>query len=141
MNWGKGIFIAFTAFIIFILYMVFTLMSKKTDLESEDYYKKEIAFQDEIDASKNYNLLDQKVEVIQDEQLVLIQLPDSLEIENINIHFTKPNDGKSDISFENVDTKNFMIEKSKLNKGKYAISISFDIAGKPHLFKDEITIE
>lgn len=141
MNWGKGIFIAFTVFIIFILYMVFTLMSKKTDLESEDYYKKEIAFQDEIDASKNYNLLDQKVEVIQDEQLVLIQLPDSLEIENINIHFTKPNDGKSDISFENVDTKNFMIEKSKLSRGKYAISISFDITGKPHLFKDEITIE
>jgi len=141
MNWGKGIFIAFTAFIIFILYMVFTLMSKNTDLESEDYYKKEIAFQDEIDASKNYNTLDQKLEVKQDEQFVLIQLPDSLKIENINIHFTKPNDDKSDISFENVDTKNFMIEKSKLNKGKYSISVDFNVEGKPHLFKDDITIE
>lgn len=141
MNWGKGIFIAFTAFIIFILYMVFTLMSKNTDLESEDYYQKEIAFQDEIDASINYNTLAQKIEVKQDQEFVLIQLPDTLKIENINIHFAKPNDDKSDISFENVNTKNFMIEKSKLNKGKYLISVDFDVEGKPHLFKNDITVE
>jgi hypothetical protein len=42
MNWGKGIIVTMAAFMSFILFMVFTLLSKNTDLESEDYYKKEI---------------------------------------------------------------------------------------------------
>ena len=52
MSLGKGIIIAMTGFIGFILYLVFTLMSKNTDLESVDYYKKEIEFQKSNDINK-----------------------------------------------------------------------------------------
>ena len=36
MNWGKGIIIVMSAFVIFILTLVFTLMSKRVDLTSDD---------------------------------------------------------------------------------------------------------
>jgi len=54
MNWGKGITIVMVAFIGFIITLVTILMSNKIDLVSEDYYQKEIKFEDEIASAKNW---------------------------------------------------------------------------------------
>ena len=55
-NWGTGIVLAFVAFISFIMYFVVQMnMEDRADHElvTKDYYKKELAYQKEIDAEKN----------------------------------------------------------------------------------------
>ena len=54
-NWGTGIVLAFIGFITFILYFVFRMSTDDRanhDLVTEEYYKKELSYQQEIDASK-----------------------------------------------------------------------------------------
>lgn len=54
MNWGKGIVIGMAAFVIFIVTLVSIIMSRKVDLETENYYQKEALLDDEIQARKNW---------------------------------------------------------------------------------------
>ena len=52
LNWGTGIVIAFVGFISFIMYFVITMNTDKAldhDLVTEDYYKEELEFQNDID--------------------------------------------------------------------------------------------
>ncbi len=59
-NWGTGIVLAFVAFIAFIMYFVILASTNNRanhDLVTEEYYKEELAYQNEIDAltnAKNY---------------------------------------------------------------------------------------
>ena len=141
MSWGRGIIIAMTGFIGFILYLVFTLMSKNTDLESVDYYKKEIEFQKEITASNNTNALKEKVKVTQDEDFLVIQMPHDQDIDSIHVILLKPNDKNLDEEFNFEGTKNLMIPKKDLSKGKYQLKLHFVIENKKHLYKEDLTIE
>ena len=54
-NWGTGIVLAFVAFITFILYFVvlsFRDPASNHDLVTDDYYQKELKYQDDLDAAK-----------------------------------------------------------------------------------------
>ncbi len=64
MNWGKGIAIALTLFIGFIVVLVISIVSHTVDLETEDYYKKDIAYQDEITSMENANALSEKPTIV-----------------------------------------------------------------------------
>jgi len=141
MSWGKGIIIAMTAFITFILYLVFTLTSKNTDLESEDYYKREIDFEQEIIASNNTNALEEKIKVTQDDDFVIIQMPTDKTIDSSHVSLLKPDNKKLDLELDFEGTKNLMIPKKDLTKGKYQLKINFIIESENYLYKDDLTIE
>jgi len=141
MSWGKGIIIAMTAFITFILYLVFTLTSKNTDLESEDYYKREIDFEQEIIASNNTNALEEKIKVTQNDDFVIIQMPTDKTIDSTHVSLLKPDNKKLDLELDFEGTKNLMIPKKDLTKGKYQLKINFIIERENYLYKDDLTIE
>ena len=64
-NWGTGIVFVMLGFISFILYFVITMSTDEKfshDLVTEDYYAKEIAYQNEIDAETNTQNLIEKIE-------------------------------------------------------------------------------
>lgn len=141
MNWGKGIIIFMASFMAFILWMVFTLMSKNTDLESEDYYKKEIAYEQEIQAQRNANDAKVKVKVTENKEFVILQFPIEEKIDTVSVEFFKPNDQKGDKLFAEVGTKTMMVDKNKLQKGLYQINIHYQIASKKFLQKEEIMLK
>ncbi len=141
MNWGKGIIIFMASFMAFILWMVFTLMSKNTDLESEDYYKKEIAYEQEIQAQRNANDAKEKVKVSENKEFIILQFPVKEKIDTVSIEFFKPNDKKGDQLFAEVGTKTMMVEKNKLQKGLYLINIHYQIENKKFLQKEEIMLK
>ncbi len=140
MNWGKGLAIAMGGFMIFILYMVITLMSKSTDLESEDYYQQEIDFEQEISAISNMNELDEKVNVTQNEDYVLVQFPEIEQLDSIQVMMFRPNNEKEDQLFELKNSKSLLIPKSKLTMGIYEMDIQFKIKDKVYLKKETIRI-
>lgn len=140
MSWGRGITIAMIAFMTFILYMVFTLMSRNTDLESEDYYQKELNFEKEISALKNTNKLKEKVKVTLNDTYVIVQFPNLEELDSIKVELYRPNNEKDDQVFSVQESKVVMIPKSKLKKGVYEMNIQYQVKRELYMQKESIEI-
>jgi len=139
MNWGKGIVIGMAAFMTFIIVLVVGLMMNRVDLESEDYYKREINYQQEITAQENANKLESNIEIISNKEFVIVKVPEG-EFKKIEIHLSRPNDQKMDKRFKIEGTKSFLIDKKDLEKGLYTVEISYLVDNKPCLQKESVTI-
>lgn len=139
MNWGKGIAIALSLFMGFILYLAITLMTRNVDLESDDYYLREIAYQDEIEAVQNA-ANGPKVEIKINDDMVIIQAPQETTYKEIQVVFKRPNDDKLDRVFELKGTKILTLEKTLFKAGAYNVEISYLNGDKPCLIKDKIYI-
>ena len=61
LNWGHYIVITFTAFVLLIGFMVYRSFQHNNDLVADDYYAKELQFQDVIDRQKRANDLEQNI--------------------------------------------------------------------------------
>lgn len=53
MNWGHGIAIGFGLFVAYILYFVVASFGHDQDLVAEDYYYREVHFQEQIEQTEN----------------------------------------------------------------------------------------
>ena len=140
MNWGKGIVITLTLFIGFISFLVVKIMSQDVDLVSEDYYKQEIDYEARIQKEQNGLNNAAKIELIDQEAYVVVQLPDSSSLTNVVLNLKRPNDKKLDKSFKIEGTKTFMLPKSSLEKGKYDLTIEYTINGEECLMKKVIKL-
>ncbi len=140
-TWGKGISIAMIAFMSFILYMVFTLMATNTDLESEDYYQKEIEFETEIKAVNNTNKLNEKVKVSQNEDFLIVQFPNLENMDSLSVFLFRPNNEKEDQLFTIEDSKTLMIPNKKLKIGSYNLKIQFKIKDELYMQKESVKIQ
>jgi hypothetical protein len=141
MNWGKGIIIAMGAFMCFILFMVVTLMSKSTDLESEDYYKKEIEYDQEMNALKNAAQLKEHAKIDLTEEYLVVVLPTKEQVSNVQIALFRPDNKKKDKLLNENNSKTIMIAKNTLLKGRYNVAIKYEVNGKKILQKEEIMID
>lgn len=139
MNWGKGIVIGMAAFMTFIIVLVVGLMMNRVDLESEDYYKREINYQQEITAQENANKLESKIEIISNTEFLVVKVPEG-EFTKIEMHLSRPNDQKMDKLFKIEGTKSFLINKKELEKGLYTVELSYLVDNKPCLQKESVTI-
>ena len=140
MNWGKGIAIALTLFIGFIVYLVVVLVSHKVDLESDDYYQREIAYENEIQAMNNAAKLKDAIKLDEDESNIIIQIPSEASFENVKVYFSRPNDINLDKEFKVEGTKTFLIPKEELKAGQYNVSISYTQDKENYLQKNKIFI-
>ena len=141
MNWGKGIIITMAAFMSFILFMVFTLMSKSTDLESDDYYKKEIEYEQEMNALINASQLKVHAKIDLTEEYVVVVLPTKEQVSNVQIALFRPDNKKKDKLLNENNSKTIMIAKNTLLKGRYNVAIKYEVNGKKILQKEEIMID
>ncbi len=124
MNWGKGIIIAMSAFVIFILTLVFTLMSNRVDLTSDDYYKKEIGFQDEIEAQRLGQKFDRKLIIQQSKNSIFFEFKDSLPAKIGTIEFNRPSDQKLDKTIV-WKGEQMILSKNLFQKGLYHLTLEF----------------
>lgn len=139
MNWGKGIAVVLALFIGFIVYLAVTLMSQNVDLESEDYYLREIAYEDEIQALKNGKSGDSvKLEV--NENQVIVAVPTKEDYKDVLVEFKRPDNDELDKEFKIEGTTMLTLDKSLFKKGQYNVWITYLSEGKPCLQKEEIYI-
>jgi nitrogen fixation protein FixH len=135
MNWGKGLMIGMALFMSFILYMVFTLMSKSVDLESADYYKKELAYETEISQMRNSASVEEKVKIYKENEFVVVEFPTSLPVDKSTIEFKRPNNEKKDFELSNGGTQRVLHPMSRMENGLYKVNVQFSSEGKEYLVK------
>lgn len=145
-NWGTGIVIAFGLFITFILYFVFKVqgdMKYDHEMVTEEYYKKELGFQEQIDKAQNAYDLTDKVTIENKSEGLLISFPKGFDYHKIkgNVSLYRPSNQKLDFDMPiSLSSSNLLIPKTKLVGGRWDITIDWEYQGKGYLNKEKVNL-
>ncbi|MDB9954049.1 FixH family protein [Flavobacteriaceae bacterium] len=143
-NWGSGIVLAMLGFIGFILYFVITMSTDEKyshDLVTEDYYAKEMAYQNEIDAEKNTHNLVEKIESKKVLDGWLITFPTEFDTSKImgTIALYRPSNQQLDFEAPLVFTDHQVhIPDKNLIDGRWNITMEWTYQDKVYMYKEKI---
>ena len=143
MNWGYKILFVYSAFVLGILFMVFKASSQRFDLVTNDYYAKELKYQDKIDEMKRTSALSAAVAYeIKDGEL-LIGLPKDFAGKKLTgeLLLYCPSDETKDIkkSFT-VQDEQIRMPLSSATKGQYELQLSWQDGSVRYYFEKKIFI-
>lgn len=145
-NWGTGIVIAFGLFITFILYFVFKVQSDtKYDHEmvTEEYYKKELGFQEQLNKEQNAHDLTEKVTIVTRSEGLEINFPKSFDCKKITgkVSLYRPSNQKLDFDMPiSLSSSNLLIPKTKLVGGRWDITVDWNYEDKGFLNKEKVNL-
>lgn len=139
MNWGKWIIVAFVLFAGFIATLVTVCMRQNVNLVSKDYYKEELAYQEQITRINNVNNLPQRPVIQKTEKFVEVEFAQFNDVESGSLKLFRPSDEKMDkvfvLSPSGKTRQLFPIEN--LEKGMYRARLQWTMNGK-EFFMEEI---
>ena len=143
-SWGTKIAILYIGFVILILSMVTMAMKQKVELVSDDYYAKELAFQDKINEMNNANALPEKItHNIYNNSFILI-FPTAFKNKQVNgnIEFYRPSDQSKDFNTIILLTENLEqeINLKNFSKGMYKMKISWNADNTKYFTEETIVI-
>ncbi|AXT58204.1 FixH family protein [Aquimarina sp. MMG015] len=144
-NWGTAIVLVFIGFISFILFFVIRMNTDKKyehDLVTEDYYKQELAFQEEINAEKNAKALKSNITIKKVSEGLLIKFPEDINSEKLSgtISLYRPSNKKLDFEVPiSLTTSEVIIPKNKLIEGKWKIKVNWENENTSYLFRESFT--
>lgn len=128
-NWGTGILIAIIVFMAITVVTVIFLMNQKVDLVTDNYYSKEIKYQQQIDRMNRTNEMDESVKINSENDFIRIVFPKSSNEKNIKgtIQFYRPSDSNKDFTLPLViDSSDQQLVPSKiLQKGYWKVKIDW----------------
>lgn len=143
-NWATGIVLAFIGFISFIMYFVISMNVNDKydhDLVTEDYYKAELAYQNDIDKEKNSSKLDNNISWTKTSEGIVLAFPESLNTNNITgkVFLYRPSNKQLDFDVSiSLSNHNLLIPDNRLLGGRWNIKIDWQHDGESYLFKKEI---
>ena len=140
MSWGIRITLLYLGFVAIILTLVITCFGHKSELESKDYYAKELKFQERIDATANCNRLTQPVTYRVMDRSVQIRLPEEILSGHPSgtVFFMRPSDSSKDKTIPlATDTEGLQMIDPGFVKGVYKMQISVR-SGNKNYFKEAV---
>lgn len=146
MNWGWKIVFLYSGFVVMTLGMVFYFMREKVDLVAEDYYKQEIAYQDQIDKMSNSQNMDQPLSIELDQQAssAIIRFP----MEHValglkgNVELYRPANSAEDRNFAILtdSTGVQVISIDGYSRGLWRIKVFWNSGGKEYYSEKTLTL-
>jgi len=143
-SWPVGIIVSLLAFVIFILSFVYKVMflpQYDHHLVSEDYYKDEINYQQEINKLNKAAELKQNITYKKVDLGLLISFPTEFEASQIKgtIDFQRLSNDKIDFLLPiELETNDLLISDEKLVEGRWNIKIEWSVNNNTYLFKEKI---
>jgi hypothetical protein len=130
-NWGWGVVIFYSSFAAFILFLVFKTTTVNIDLVTTDYYKKELAYQEQINKVKRTNNLREPLQWEIESKGVVFSFPKETAGSKVkaSVLFYRPSDSDKDLKVEvTPDTSGTcIIYSDKLNKGVYRMQVDWSV--------------
>lgn len=139
-SWGTGIVIAIIIFVVFTLATTIYLMNQKVDLVTEDYYKKGLEYQKQIDSEERTNQYSDQISIQSDGQFVLIDFPESIQSNQVSgeILFYRPSDSELDVKIPiSLSNQKQVIPVSSLKKGFWRIKLNWSYKDKNY-YKESV---
>ncbi|MDE3254875.1 MAG: FixH family protein [Bacteroidota bacterium] len=143
MNWGNKIALLYIGFVIMIGFLVYKSTQQHTDLVSDDYYNKEIAYQKIIDANNNSHQLTSSCSILHNNNKVQISFPEELKNQLITgkIELYNAANAKNDTSFNfSCSQTMFEFDLQGIRKGNYTVKINFDCNRKNYYTEQALNL-
>lgn len=141
MSWGIKIAILYLSFVSLIVTLAVTCFSQKVELESKDYYTKELRFQDQLDATANANNLSVSIDHQVIDNTIQISIPKELISSNFKgeMNLIRPSDSSLDKKINLApDTAGMcFINTAQFVKGVYKMQI-FITSNSKNYYKESI---
>ena len=144
-NWGTGLVIGMLLFMGFIMFLVITMTTNDKyshDLVTEEYYERDLYYQNEIDAETNYRGLNQAISGKRVSNGWELQFPAQVDASKAKgkVILYRPSNEKLDSEMNlSIDASGKMlIPEANLVDGIWKILISWEQDGVPYLYKETI---
>ncbi len=144
-SWGTGIVLAFAAFIVFILYFVYLASTDNKadhDLVTREYYKEELAYQNEIDAEQNALEYARATTIKRTAEGLQITFSENLKFNGIKgkVSLYRPSNQHLDFDLPvSLSNTHLLIPDKQLLDGRWDIRISWSANDRDYLIKKSIT--
>lgn len=143
-NWGTGLVIVMVLFIGFIMYFVIKISTDKKydyDLVTEEYYKKEMVYQKEIDAEENSNSLEGSISGEKTQAGWMLTFPKNIDYSKIEgtVFLYRPSNKQLDFQLPlKLSSPNLLIPNERLVAGRWNTIVQWRYEGVDYLYKNEI---
>lgn len=143
-HWGHGIVLVIILFFGTIALRVYISYQHDIQLEDNNYYEKELTYQDQIDKERNTQNLVEKVVAMYNEPFLKISFPETFKGNNIEgtILLYRPSDAILDKDFilELDSNLNQTIEE-KLAYGRYIIKLEWKADGNEYYQEIKLDVD
>jgi hypothetical protein len=142
MSWGNKLMFVFIAFAALMGTLVYKAVNTRFDLVSKDYYKDELRYQEQIDATKNASEIT-AVQFEQGEKDITINFPPSFNKRNIeaDIWFYCKADSTRDKKLNlKTTTASLSIAKKDIFKGNFEVKVRWTVNGKNYYTAKDMTV-
>lgn len=134
------------SFMLFIVFLVVGAVSQKIDLESDNYYQEEVAYQDVINKKQNYHNLTDTVIVIVDSTGFIADFPPSFlpSLVSGRVSFLCNADKNADFTekLRLSETGKYLVSNNKFTRrGIYKVKLDWVYQGKPYFLERQIRID
>lgn len=144
MNWGTGIIIMLVVFMIGLFVMVFIAVSQRVDLVTQNYYEKELVYQEEIDKLERAKALPQELTIHTGVEGIIVQFPENSIKSNLQgtVHLYRPSNSSLDRQYSvKVDTlSRMLIPYTGLYRGKWTVKVDWKMDEVSYLSIKEILL-
>ena len=143
-SWPTGIVLALVAFMIFILSFVYKVMflpEYDHHLVSEEYYKDELNYQQEINKENKGVALKDNIKITKDSLGLTIIFPKEFDPSKITglISFLRLSNDKIDFNIPiELASNQILISKDKLVAGRWNVKIDWSVNGADYLYKEKL---
>jgi len=144
MNWGYKILIVYTFFVVMMMGMVFVASRQTNEMQDENYYAKEVAYQTVIDGKNNLQAVG-VCTITNTADAIQLQVPAAAvtAVTDGTIYFLCPSDERSDVHLKFAPDLNGqqLIPKSILKEMVYTVQVSWKESNKPYYFEQSFNVE
>ena len=131
MNWGTGIAITYVVFVIATVAVVLFTTTIDVNLVTDDYYEKELVFQDQIDKVSRTNKLTEQPVINLTGKNVYLKFPNSINYNLVEgkLNFYRPSDNNLDFSVPILlsEQGEQIVNSIRLVEGMWRVYIDWNI--------------
>jgi hypothetical protein len=143
MNWGYKIIVVYGVFVAGMLFLAYKSSTQNVELVTEDYYAKELVYQQKIDESKRTASLSAKVEIKLIDHVLTISFPKDFVTKKITGDATLycPSDEKKDMLQQFTVTDSAVsIAVPDNYRGLNYVKLSWKVDGVNYYYEQKIII-
>lgn len=144
LNWGYRITILYVGFAGLIIFLVWSSMNQKIDLVSNDYYARELVYQDKMESIERNNQLSDPAVIYWNTEGIRIEYPAEFKPERISgtVNIFRPSDKNLDVSVEaKADADHIqVISGEKLAKGMYRVNVDYEYENLSYYTEKQIVV-
>lgn len=142
LNWGHGVVLVMVGFIAIMTQFMYRAYHNQESLVAEDYYAKELRYQEQIDKRANASALGAVVSVEVLPGRIVFVFPEQLRDAEIEAeaYFMRPSDPRGDQRMRLTvgEDGRAEVDTGDLLRGAYHLRLEWSAAGTEYLLEDRI---